>query len=475
MRDLSVSQGFFERLAGQVVRYRWLVISLWAAALVTAMVALPGLGSEVNSDPSLFLSASARSVQAASLGAPLLGRSGTSKITIVAARADGRLAPADIAAITREANLARRIPAVTSVRPAAVSPDGRAAQLAVTVSKEQTDAAGLRPVVSDLAATFSSAGPPPGLQLHLAGQVATNAASNKSANKAMRRITLYSIVLILVLLLIVLRSPVALLVTFVPSVVALLVSERFVAGLGAHGLQISSITQTLLIVLLLGAGTDYGLFLVYRFREELRAGTQPHAAVVRALTRVAVSITASAGTVILALVTLLFASFGIYHDLGVPLALGIAVMLLAGLTLLPALLAVTATVMFPGLKPGPPAPAHGRRWPPVWCAGPGARSARRWTRRPRSAPRSPPPPSAPAPPPAEWPARRPGSMTSATARMPTWCGSSPSRCWPSRSCWAWCCGAWSLRCTWCSASWSPTWPRWAPPRCSSSTWAAGTD
>jgi putative drug exporter of the RND superfamily len=355
-----VSQGFFERLALLVVRYRWLVIGLWAAVLAGAMVALPGLGSEVNSDPSMFLSSSARSVQAASLGAPLLGKSATSKITFVAARADGRLTPADIAAITREANLARHVTAVTWVRPAAVSPDGRAVQLQVTVSKEQTDVAGLRPVVSDLEATFPSAGAPPGLQLHLAGQVATNAANSKSANKAMGRITLYSIVLILVLLLIVLRSPVALLVTFVPSVVALLVSEKFVAGLGARGLQISSIAQTLLIVLLLGAGTDYGLFLVYRFREELRGGTQPHTAVVRALTRVGMSITASAGTVMLALVTLLFASFGIYHDLGVPLALGIAVMVLAGLTLLPALLAVTATVMFPGLKPGASGGVWGR-------------------------------------------------------------------------------------------------------------------
>jgi putative drug exporter of the RND superfamily len=250
------------------------------------MVALPGLGSEVNSDPSLFLSSSARSVQAASLGAPLLGKSTTSKITIVAARADGPLTSADIAAITREANLARHVTAVTSVRPTAVSPGDRAVQLEVTVSKEQTDVAGLRLVVSGLEATFPSAGAPPGLQLHLAGQVATNAANNKSANKAMGKITLYSIVFILVLLLIVLRSPVALLVTFAPSVVALLVSEKFVAGLGAHGLQISSITQTLLIVLMLGAGTDYGLFLVYRFREELRAGSQPRIAVVRALTRV---------------------------------------------------------------------------------------------------------------------------------------------------------------------------------------------
>ena len=350
-----MSGGFFARLAGFVLRYRWLVVAFWGAVLVAAMVALPGLGSEVDSDPSLFLSSSAPSVQAASLGAPLLGKSTTSKVTIVAARAAGPLTSADIAAVTREANLARKVPAVTSVRPTALSPNGRVVQLEVDVSKDQTNSSGLRPVLSDLQGTFSSAGAPPGLQLHLAGQVATNAANNSSANKAMGKITLFSVLFIIVLLLIVLRSPVALLVTFAPSVVALLVSEKFVAGLGAHGLQISSITQTLLIVLLLGAGTDYGLFLVFRFREELRAGAQsgaaPHAAVVRALTRVGESITASAGTVILALLTLLFAGFGLYHDLGVPLALGIAVMLLAGLTLLPALLAVTATVMFPGLRP----------------------------------------------------------------------------------------------------------------------------
>ena len=76
------------------------------------------------------------------------------------------------------------------------------------------------------------------------------------------------------LLLIVLRSPVAAVITFVPAVVALLVSEKFIAGLGAHGLQVSSVTQTLLTVLILGAGTDYGLFLVYRFREGLRAGEE---------------------------------------------------------------------------------------------------------------------------------------------------------------------------------------------------------
>ncbi len=121
----------------------------------------------------------------------------------------------------------------------------------------------------------------------------------------------------------------------------------FIGALGSVGaLQVSFFTQILLIVLVLGAGTDYGLFLVFRTREQLRAGDHPHDAVVHALVRVGESITASAATVAVALLTLLFASFGLYHDLGVPLAIGVATMLLSGLTLLPALMAIFGRASF---------------------------------------------------------------------------------------------------------------------------------
>jgi RND superfamily putative drug exporter len=106
----------------------------------------------------------------------------------------------------------------------------------------------------------------------------------------------------------------------------------------------------------LGAGTDYGLFLVYRVREGLQAGLDSGTAVSRAVARVGESITASAGTVVLALLSLLFASFGLYHDLGVPLAIAVATMLLAGLTLLPALLAILGRAVF-----WPSRPKEGRQ------------------------------------------------------------------------------------------------------------------
>ena len=148
-------------------------------------------------------------------------------------------------------------------------------------------------------------------------------------------------------------------------------STRFIGGLGAHGLKISEITEVLLIVLLLGAGTDYGLFLVFRVREEIRRGLEPKDAVTHALVRVGESISASAGTVILALLTLLFATFGIYQDLGIPLAVGVAVMLAAGLTLLPALLAIFGRAVFwpANLARMPTKRAPGAGWRRAWCAG----------------------------------------------------------------------------------------------------------
>ena len=151
-------------------------------------------------------------------------------------------------------------------------------------------------------------------------------------------------------------------VTLLPAIIVLQLSGSIIGELGTHaGLQVSEISQLLLIVIVLGAGTDYGLFLVFRVREGIRDGLEAKEAVSLAVARVGESITASAGTVILALLSLLFATFGIYHDLGIPLAIGIATMLLAGLTLLPALMAVLGRAVFWPSRPRP-GQAQGGAW-----------------------------------------------------------------------------------------------------------------
>ncbi len=352
----SVDQAF-ESLARFVVRFRVPIVIFWILVAIATSAALPSLSSEVNDNNNAFLSSSAPSEKAATLATPVLGGGANgrvSEITIIAS-GSGPLTGADLAAITREASLARAVQHVQSVTEAGISSDRQAAAVRVRVLLSASDIAKDKTIVDALQSTFPRAGAPAGLQLHLAGQVATSVANQQSSNKAGKQVQTFSILLVIVLLLIVFRSLPAAIVTLLPSAVALLISMRLIGALGQSGVKISSITQVLLIILLIGAGTDYGLFLVFRVREELRGGHDPHEAVRRGIVRVGESISASAGTVILALLTLLLASFGFYHDLGLPLAVGMAVMLLLGLTLLPALLAILGRRAFwpTKVEPGP--------------------------------------------------------------------------------------------------------------------------
>jgi RND superfamily putative drug exporter len=333
-----------------VVRFRWAIVVFWLLVAVLTSAGLPSIGSEVNDNNSAFLKSSEPSIRAANLAAPILGQgvSGDiSSIPLLGVQQGGRLSSADVASITRLVGLLKGIPQVASVQVAGVSPDAQAVQLRVrarisvsaTPDKDKT-------LVDALETQFTRANAPAGMHFYVTGQIATIVANQQQSDKQGGEVQAASFVFIIILLLIVFRSLPAALVTLLPAGLALTIAGRLIGALGKGGLQVSSITQILLIVLLLGAGSDYGLFYVFRVREELRDGHDAHQAVARALVRVGESITASAGTVIIALLTLLFASFGLYHDLGVPLAVGMAVMLLIGLTLLPALLAILGRKAF---------------------------------------------------------------------------------------------------------------------------------
>ncbi len=340
------ADALFSALGRNVVRFRYPIVVLWVL-FVALTSAFPNLSSEVNNDNSQFLPASAPSSRAASLGAPILGSATkSSEVRIVVASRKGPLSAADLASLSPLVAVIRHIPHVEAVKELGISADRQALQLGVRSGISRTDVRLQKPLVKGLEAALRSVRLPPALTAAPAGQIATNVANQVASEKTGNRTQLLSIAFIVVLLLLIFRSLLAPIVTLLPAALSLLISMRLIGELGANGLKISEITQLLLIILVLGAGTDYGLFLVFRTREQLRAGESGHAAVERALTRVGESITASAGTVIVALLTLLLASFGIYRDLGIPLAIGIAVILLAGLTLLPALLAIFGRAVF---------------------------------------------------------------------------------------------------------------------------------
>jgi putative drug exporter of the RND superfamily len=337
---------FFTGLGKFTVKYRWIILGVWLVGTFAAVKALPSLSSQVNNDNSAFLPASAPDVKAANLAAPLVGKENLAPIIVIADRTNGQLTAADVTSVEREVNLLKGVTNVKQVLFLGTSPNGRAVQIEALAN---IGGFGIQPAqntVNGTFATFPKAGAPAGLQFHVAGQLADDVAQNAASKNSGNQVQDFSLLFIIILLFLIFRSVLAPFVTLLPAAIVLQMAGSFIGALGSHGLKISGITQLLLIVIVLGAGTDYGLFLVFRVREGLRSGMEPKDAVALAVSRVGESISASAGTVILALLSLLFATFGIYHDLGIPLAVGIATMLVAGLTLLPALLAILGRAVF---------------------------------------------------------------------------------------------------------------------------------
>jgi RND superfamily putative drug exporter len=340
----------FRAIGSFAVRFRWVVLIAWVAAAVFIPRALPSLASVTQGNNSAFLPASAPSEQAAQLAAPF-GATNLTPVPVVAARTDGTFTADDQAWLVRLSADLAKVATVVKVHdlgvsaPSATVP-GQAAQLQVLSNVNQGDDTAITNLVDHLRTAITDSSPPPGAQAHLAGQVAVNVDQQKQSGNTGNQIQLVSIVFIIILLLVIFRSVLAPFITLIPAAMSVAIAGPLVAELAHHGLKVSQLSQLLLIVLVLGAGTDYGLFLVFRVRENLRRGESSKEAVVNALTKVGESITFSALTVIAALLSLLFATFQIYSNLGIPLAIGIGVMLLAGLTLLPALLAIFGRAAF---------------------------------------------------------------------------------------------------------------------------------
>ncbi len=215
-----------------------------------------------------------------------------------------------------------------------------------------------------------------GLTSHIAGPLG-NAADSANAFKGIDGILLYAtLAVVIVLLLITYRSPVLWLLPVISAGVALTTAQGLIYLLAKHGLTVNAQSAGILLVLVFGAGTDYALLLTARYREELRRHQDRHEAMAVALRRAGPAVIASAGTVIVSLLTLTIAELNSTKSLGPVLAIGVVVALLAMMTLLPALLVIFGRWLFWPVKP-----AYGTEEPTT--KGFWARVGRRIAVRPR--------------------------------------------------------------------------------------------
>jgi RND superfamily putative drug exporter len=358
----------FSALGRFSVRFRWTMLLTWIVGAVAASSLLPGLSSITQSDNTKFLPASAPVEKATMLAKPF-GTSNLLPVPLVAARQSGQLTAADTAALTALQVKLKSDPAVVRVidlgqsLSAQGSHKGQASEFVVLVHQVGGDPNAGPDLINGLRKEIRQTPRPAGLQVHLAGSIAIQVDQQKANGNQGGQIERYSSLLIILLLVLIFRSLTLALVTLAPALLSVVISGPLVAEAAQHGLKVSPIAQFLMIVLVLGAGTDYGLFLVFRVREQLRhaghdggPGTSiwsdlrrprepARQAIITSITRVGESITFSAATVIAAVLTLLLAGFPFYADLGIPFAIAIGVTLLAALTLLPALLSIRLSLL----------------------------------------------------------------------------------------------------------------------------------
>jgi RND superfamily putative drug exporter len=195
---------------------------------------------------------------------------------------------------------------------------------------------------------------PEGLRRAVTGSAVVGHDMNQAANQSIDSTTKTTIALVIVILLLVYRSPLLAMIPLVTIALSVAVSLRGIALLTeVPGLtfQVINITKVFVVVVLFGAGTDYCLFLIARYREELARGRRKEDALREAIVQVGAALVASAGTVIVGLGMLYFSSFAKIRYTGPAIALSLSVALLAALTLAPVFLSWLRGAIFWPFRP----------------------------------------------------------------------------------------------------------------------------
>jgi RND superfamily putative drug exporter len=180
---------------------------------------------------------------------------------------------------------------------------------------------------------------PEGVRTYQTGASPIVLDTTDSIKSSVDRTIWVTVALVVIMLLLVYRSPASPLVPLSAVTVAYLITRGIVAYMGAHYMTITSYANVLLVVVMYGAGTDYCLFLISRFREEMADHPGIEQATAHTVHRVGETITSSASTIFVGFMAMIFAEMGIFNTSGPALALGIVISLASGLTLVPALLA----------------------------------------------------------------------------------------------------------------------------------------
>ncbi|WP_328857154.1 MMPL family transporter [Williamsia herbipolensis] len=335
-----------------VARRRWWVIGFWLIAVAGLNLAVPQIEHTAAEKSAAFLPHHMPSVDALRDMSTDFGSPASTAVGNVVLATDRDIGPAET---TFYGELVRRLAADTdnvayvldmygnpATRDSARSPDGKAVT-AMVVAQGDVGSTRAHHSTVEIRSQIDAIPRPPGLDVYYTGASPTLADLFSSIDVSLLIITVVSLLLITVMLLIAYRSLVAALVPLITIGVGLGVARPIISALGAgEVVSISNFTIAIMTALLLGAGTDYAIFLIAGYHDARRAGEDPSTAIATASGRVSPILVASALTIAAAAAAMGFAKVGMFATSGPPTAIGVLVILAVSLTLTPALMAVAA-------------------------------------------------------------------------------------------------------------------------------------
>ena len=325
-------------------RAKWVIALVWLIVAAGAGSVAGKFQSAQKNDTTSYLPGDAESSRALEVVKRASGGAEVTQTVAVFARAGG-LTGTDLAAIAADrATLNARLPADSLASPAAVrSRDGEAALLSFGLRLRGSTTI-LNNDVKLIKAVVHAA--PAGLAVKVTGPGGVSYDASQVFKSINGKLLLVTVALVFVLLILIYRSPIFWAIPLISVGMAEAIAEGVGYLLTQAGVTINSQSAGILTVLVFGTGTDYALLLVARYREELRHHASRHDAMRIALHRAGPVIFASAMTVILALLCVLAAEVNSTRGLGPISAIGVALAMLATLTLLPSLLLIVGRRAF---------------------------------------------------------------------------------------------------------------------------------
>ncbi|CPX75068.1 MMPL domain-containing protein [Mycobacteroides abscessus] len=352
--DLAHSREYSARLAALArftVRHKALTIGTWLGAAIVLALLFPQLETVVRQQSVDLIPRDAPSLQTVERMSAAFGEQGSKTLLFVAMEDPAGLTPAarqrydrlvqQLRADTEHVLLVQDLLADPVTKTQAVSADGRSWYLPVGVAGTLGDPAAAESVesVRDLTAeVFADSS----TTAQVTGPPATFSDMIAAAEHDLLLISIATAAMIALILLIVYRSVFTALLPLLVIGLSLAVGRGVLSALGEMGMPVSQFTVAFMTAILLGAGTDYTVFLISRYHEQRRAQVPAEQAIIHATASIGRVILASAATVALAFLAMVFARLSVFAALGPACAIAVLVGFLATVTLLPPVLALAA-------------------------------------------------------------------------------------------------------------------------------------